>query len=139
MGRDETRRVVEGYLEGHSEEWLAEGVELHDATRPEGVRGRRQVTSLIHRFYAEVFGGATADALRLTLDEDRAVAEWILRGRHVGSLVGETPTGRSVTLPMACAYDVAGGEIVRLRLYYDGTSLLAQLAAVPIEVAQPGV
>lgn len=135
MNRDESRRVVEGYLNGHADEWLAEEVELRDMTRNEPIRGRVGVSNFIHRFYGEVFADAVAADSRLTVDDGQVFAEWTFRGRHTGSLLGETPTGAAVAIPMACCYEVASGEIVRARLYYDAVTLMAQLGAVPVEAA----
>lgn len=124
---EEARRVVEGYLADHAAEWLSEQVEFRDMTQPEPMQGRTEVTAFLHRFYNEVFSDARADAPRLTAEAGRVVAEWTFRGRHTGSLMGETPTGREVELPMACSYDVQAGEISAARLYYDTATLVRQV------------
>lgn len=129
MDRDEARRVVEGYLAGHGAEWLSEEVAFHDMTQPEPMRGRAQATAFLARFYGEIFSEARIADVLLTAAEARVVAEWTFQGRHTGSLLGETPTGNAVRLPMACSYEVASGEITAARLYYDTASLLRQIGA----------
>jgi steroid delta-isomerase-like uncharacterized protein len=129
MSAAETLRVVQGYLDGHAVEWLSEDVEFRDMTRPGPMRGRDEVGAFLHLFFGQVFSEARIEEVRLTPAEDRVCAEWTFRGRHTETLAGEAPTGRDVAQPMACVYEVDGGEIRRARLYYDAAGLLAQLAA----------
>lgn len=127
MRRDEARQVVEAYLAGHGAEWLSEGVEFRDMTQPQPMRGRAETAAFLQRFYGEIFSDAHITDVILTADDARVAVEWTFHGRHTGSLVGETPSGNAVTLPMACSYDVAAGEITAARLYYDTASLLRQI------------
>jgi steroid delta-isomerase-like uncharacterized protein len=127
MSAAETLRVVQGYLDGHAVEWLSEDVEFRDMTRPEPMRGRDEVAAFLGLFFGQVFSEARIEQVRLTPAEDRVCAEWTFRGRHTGTLAGETPTERDVAHPMTCVYEVEGGEIRRARLYYDAAGLVAQL------------
>jgi predicted ester cyclase len=127
MSVDESRRVIAGHLNNRAPEWLAETVELRVVGDEQTWFGRKAVSSWLRRLYDEVLDHAQTESLLLTVDDGRGAGEWVLRGRHVGSFVGETPTGRDVALAMACVYDVAAGEIVQARLYYDRLSLLRQL------------
>lgn len=127
MSAAETLRVVQGYLDGHAVEWLSEDVEFRDMTRPEPMRGRDEVAAFLHLFFGQVFSEARIEQVRLTPAEDRVCAEWTFRGRHTGTLAGETPTERDVAHPMTCVYEVEGGEIRRARLYYDAAGLIDQL------------
>ena len=127
MSATETLRVVQGYLDRHAPEWLSEEVEFRDMTRPGPMRGRDEVAAFLNLFFGQVFTEARIEQVRLTPGDDRVCAEWTFRGRHTGTLAGETPTGREVAHPMACVYEVEGGEIRRARLYYDAVGLLAQL------------
>jgi steroid delta-isomerase-like uncharacterized protein len=127
MSAAETLRVVQGYLDGHAVEWLSEDVEFRDMTRLEPMRGRDEVAAFLQLFFGQVFSEARIEQVRLTPAEDRVCAEWTFRGRHTGTLAGETPTERDVAHPMTCVYEVEGGEIRRARLYYDAAGLVAQL------------
>ena len=127
MSANETLQVVQGYLDGHAVEWLSEDIEFRDMTRPEPMRGRGEVGAFLHLFFGQVFSDARIEDVRLTPAEDRVCVEWTFRGRNTGSLSGEPPTGGDVAQPMACVYEVAGGEIRRASLYYDSAGLLAQL------------
>ena len=131
MSVEETGRVIEGYFSGHGDQWLAEAVEFHDTSQPEPHRGREAVGRWLHHFYGEAFPGATAAEPRLVVGDGIAAADWVFRGRHLGSLGGEPPTGRTVAVPMAAVYEVEGGAIVRARLYYDSALLARQLQPEP--------
>ena len=131
MSAEETRRVVEGYLGGHGTEWFAERVEFFEPSEPKPVQGRQQVAEWLGRFYSGAFADAKADGRSLVVDDGRAAYEFVFCGIHTGSLFGEDPTGRRVSVPMAAIYDVAGGEIVAARLYYDAGRLRDELSAKP--------
>lgn len=135
MSVEQTRRVIEGYFGSHGGNWFAEGIEFRDMSQPEPLRGRTAVEAWLHKFYQEAFAEAHADEARLVIGEEMAAADWMFRGQHVGSLMGEKPTGRRVEVPMAALYEVQDGEIVRGRLYYDTATLARQLGLAP----EPGV
>jgi limonene-1,2-epoxide hydrolase len=141
MSVEETRRVMEGYFGGHGGLWFAEDVAFHDMSQPEPVRGRAAVQAWLDTFYHGAFANARADEARLVAGDGIAAADWVFKGRHVGSLMGEVPSNRLVEVPMAAVYEVVGGEIVRARLYYDSATLLRQLQAAsnpqPVPVDAP--
>ena len=124
-----TQKVIEGYLGGHGAEWLSERIEFFDQSQSTPHVGRADVVAWLDGFYRSAFSDAHAEPVSLTVGDDRAAAEWVFRGRHTGSLAGEDPTGREVRVPMAAVYEVAGGEIVRARLYYDTGTLAAQISS----------
>jgi len=129
-----TIQVLRGFLTDHDPRWLAEDVELHDRTRPEPCRGRGEAGAWWTRLCCDVFGDARADTTRVTLEGSRAAVEWLFRGRHIGSLHGEIPSGRVIAVPMAGIFEVVDGEIRRADLYYDSVGLLRQLG-VPLAAA----
>jgi ketosteroid isomerase-like protein len=124
---EETRQVISGYLAGHEGNWMAETIEFHDMTQPAPYRGCAAAEAWLHRFYVDAFADAKPSELRFVAGDGLAAAEWIFRGRHIGSLMGEPPSGREVAIPMAAAYDVEGGEITRARLYSDGAAAAHQM------------
>lgn len=126
---DATVQVLRRFLADRDPRWLAEDVELHDPTRPSSCRGRIEAGAWWNRLCGEVFADAHLDMTRVTVDGSRAAVEWLFRGRHIGSLLGESPSGRNVALPMAGIFEVADGEIRGVDLYYDALGLLRQLGA----------
>lgn len=127
MSADETRRVVTSYLADHGGEWLAEQVQFFEPGAPQPHTGRQQVSEWLGRFYGGAFSEAEADGRSIVVDDGRAACEFVFSGVHTGSLFDEMPTGRRVSLPMAAVYDVAGGEIVAARIYYDAGRLRDEL------------
>ena len=138
MSMEETRRVMEGYFGGHGGSWFAEDVAFHDMSQPEPVRGRAAVQAWLDTFYHGAFANARADEARLVAGDGIAAADWVFKGRHVGSLMGEVPSNRLVEVPMAAVYEVVAGEIVRARLYYDTATLLRQLQPAASTQRGPG-
>lgn len=124
---EETRSVMEGYFGGHGGDWFAEGIEFHDMSQAEPMRGRAVVEAWLDKFYGGAFADAHAEEARLVVGDGIAAADWVFRGRHIGSLMGEAPTGRRVEVPMAALYEVQDGVIARARLYYDTLTLRKQL------------
>ena len=75
--------------------------------QPPGVEGVRHVLRGLHAGYAD---------LRVTVDDlfgegDRVAARWTLRGRHTGSVFGETPTGQAVETGILVVFRLASGRI----------------------------
>jgi ketosteroid isomerase-like protein len=122
-----TTPVLRGFLADHDRRWLAEDVELHDRTATEPRLGRAAASAWWSRLFDEVFSDARADATRVTVQGACASVEWSFRGRHVGSLAGERPSSRLVTVAMVGIFEIADGEIHRLDIYYDSLGLLRQL------------
>lgn len=89
--------------------------------------GREQVRA----FYAQLLHAVPdlhIDIRRRYAAEDAIVLEVIIRGRHLGSWRGLSPTGRQIELPLCGIYtfnkeDRLAGE----KIYYDRATLLGQL------------
>ena len=105
MSVDQTRQVVNGFLNSLADHWLAEDVHLYDSARSRHYRGRAEVAARFATFQ-------TAFEQRvLIVDEGYAAVE-------VAS--GGTPPGcaaRTVTI-----YQVRAGEIVAARVYHGLTA-----------------
>lgn len=121
-------QVIEAYFRGHDENYFAEDSRFHDMSQPEPILGRSAIGAFMHMFYVDAFSDAEAEVKSVLPSGDSVVVEFVFRGRNTGSLAGMPPTGRDVSLPMACVYQVKHSEIQTGRLYYDSASLLRQLA-----------
>jgi predicted SnoaL-like aldol condensation-catalyzing enzyme/predicted ester cyclase len=55
-------------------------------------------------------------------EDDHVAVRWTGRGRHVGSFMGEAPTGATVELHGNSLYRIAGGKIVQDWVFADQTS-----------------
>ena len=75
--------------------------------QPAGVEGVRHVVRSLHAGYSD---------LQITVDDlfgegDRVAARWTLRGRHTGSLFGESPTGGAVENGILVVFRLVNGKI----------------------------
>lgn len=134
MSIEATRQVVEGYLSDLAGHWLSHDIEFLDVSAPPPSVGRSAAVLAMGRLFTEgVFHGPRRDDLSLIVVDGRAAAEWTFRARHVGSLHGEQATWRTVTTAMAAIFDVADGEIIRVRLFHDTGDLRRQIDATAAE------
>jgi predicted ester cyclase len=88
--------------------------------------GREGVIQLLRHFYQEAFD-ARAQTLNLIYAEDHAILEADFIGRHIGVFAGIEPTGRMISVPLCVVYDLAGDQIMGVRLYFETDSLFRQL------------
>jgi predicted ester cyclase len=70
---------------------------------------------------------------------DRIVSRIVGSGRHVGPLLGISPTQKQVTMSGLAIHRVANGKLVEHWGQIDGIGLLAQVGAVPAPPAPPPV
>ena len=61
--------------------------------------------------------------------DDAVVAEFDLKGRHLGSFRGLPPTGRTFTCRMTALFLFEDDRLVCERVYFDAGTILAQLTA----------
>jgi steroid delta-isomerase-like uncharacterized protein len=65
----------------------------------------------------------------LIAEGDTVVERWTGRGTHSGSLFGEQPTGKQVSVPGTVYYHFRDGKISEFRGTFDQFSLMAQIGA----------
>jgi steroid delta-isomerase-like uncharacterized protein len=59
---------------------------------------------------------------------NQVIAEWVMRGTHVGPYKGYAPTNREITLNGVTVVTRRAGKIVKESIFYDVNKLLAQLS-----------
>ena len=64
-------------------------------------------------------------------DEDKVVARYAVGGTHLGSLVGEVPTGRQVVVPGITIFRFAAGLIAEDWESVDELGLMQAIGAFP--------
>lgn len=62
---------------------------------------------------------------------DRVVVRWSASGTHVGSFLGETPTGKTVELKGISIYEVRDGLLQKDWVEPDNLDFLGQLGLLP--------
>ncbi|HLX34055.1 MAG TPA: ester cyclase [Candidatus Limnocylindrales bacterium] len=131
MSVDETRATISRYLEsGHSDlEIMAPDVCFTVMATGQEFRGPAAIAAMLTYFHQQAFH-AEAINERLLVGEGRAVGEWDFVGRHTGEFAGVPATGKEVRVPLAVAYDLEDGKVVRGRVYFETPAFLAQVGAL---------
>jgi predicted ester cyclase len=70
---------------------------------------------------------ARAELKNLLVGEGKAAIEADFVGTHTGEFAGIQPTSRSVRVPHSVVYDLRGGKISGLRIYFPMSLLIEQL------------
>ncbi len=104
--------------------------EALDAHGPHPRRGParfRQSVRWLHRVFADL---AFEEREVIAMD-DRVMVRGVMRGRHVGQVLGIAPTGKHVEVHQIHIFRLAGEKVVEHRAMWGELSLLVQLRAVP--------
>jgi len=139
MTTEQTRDTMKGYAEallsfGDYARYLSEDVTMTFEGTDRRVTGRDAVHQTI-KFFHEVAFSSAIEATNVVCGEGTAAIEAVFVGTHIGEFEGIAPTLRSVRVPYAVAYSLAGGKITELRLYFPFELLLRQLGGVPAVAA----
>jgi predicted ester cyclase len=105
---------------------LSDDVALTVMETGEVTRGRAAVAALLAYLHRSAFAAPPAVAT-LVAGTERAMIEAEFAGRHTGEFAGIAPTGRTVRLPYAAAYDLGADAITAVRLYLPLDALARQL------------
>lgn len=123
--------IMSAYLDalvtrGDYGRYFAETVTFTMMDTGEITRGRDAVIGLIDYLHTQAFD-ATPVVRRVVVDGSHSVLEAEFTGTHTAEFAGIAPTGRSVRMPYAVAYDIADSEITALRIYLSMDVLVRQL------------
>jgi len=92
-------------------------------------QGRSTIASVVAALFSAL-GDATFVSDELIIDGDRVVHVFTLSGTDTGGLMGMTPSGRPVQLPVVTVCRVADGFVVHERRIYDFTGMLVQIGVL---------
>jgi steroid delta-isomerase-like uncharacterized protein len=124
-------QVVRQFITTYDPKYLSDDVVLVDHTLPEPLRGKAAVTRMLDMFYQTAFPGSKVDIQEMIQDANLVVVEYLFKGENAGNLMGNPATHRMVELPMCAIYEVEGGLIRQIRVYYDSALLTKQLGLGP--------
>jgi steroid delta-isomerase-like uncharacterized protein len=79
------------------------------------------------RTWREAFPDARGTITSKIVEGNRGAAEIVWRGTNRGSLMGQPPTGKSVTVRAVVVIDTNGSKITRSAHYIDVAGMMAQL------------
>jgi steroid delta-isomerase-like uncharacterized protein len=88
--------------------------------------GREAAGQLIRYVHQGAFD-ARMELKNLLVDEGKAAIEADFAGTHTGEFAGIPATGRDVRVPYSVLYDLRGGQISALRIYFPMSQLIEQL------------
>jgi steroid delta-isomerase-like uncharacterized protein len=89
------------------------------------------------RAWKQAFPDAQGTITSKIIDGKNGVAEIVWRGTNRGSLMGQPPTGKSVSVRAVVVIETNGSAVTRSSHYIDVAGMMAQLGVTP--GAQPGV
>lgn len=84
----------------------------------------------VRAYFAETrtaFPDQRNELVELHHADDAVVVEFLLKGTHLGPLRGLPPTGRAFAVRMAALFVFEEDRLVCERVYFDSSTLLAQL------------
>ena len=86
----------------------------------------------ISQMFANAFPDGKIEIQKITATGDTAIVEFIGRGTHTGDLMGISPTGRQVSIPVCEVYELRDGKIYAERQYMDMLVMMQQLGVAPV-------
>jgi steroid delta-isomerase-like uncharacterized protein len=125
----EARKVIEAFAQSHDPMHFADDAVYSQMALPQAFTGREAIGAMLRLFYEEAFSDASGELRNVAADDEKGLGfvEFTFRGRHTGQLMGISPTGRNVEVPMFGIYEIGDGKIQRARLYYDMATLMRQM------------
>jgi steroid delta-isomerase-like uncharacterized protein len=96
--------------------------------------GRRQTpqeATASAREWKQAFPDAQGTITTKLIDGNKGAAEIVWRGTNRGSLMGQPPTNKPVTVRAVVVLETNGGAITRSSHYIDVAGMMAQLGATP--------
>jgi steroid delta-isomerase-like uncharacterized protein len=141
MNAEETRAVVFRFYNevvnsrnvAAAGELIADDIEFTDPTAPGGqLHGKADVGQFIATLLTAFpdFHMTVEDGV--IVEDNRAVARWVARGTHTGSVASENPSGRTVTVQGVDVFTIYAGQIKKMWVYLDTASFAQQLGLAPI-------
>jgi steroid delta-isomerase-like uncharacterized protein len=128
MSIEANRKALAGYLTEHDERHLAEDAVFTDMSSGQRSQGRQEIAAMLDWFYHVAFD-AVGETTNLMVDEEHAVWEGTVVGKHVGDFAGVPATGKEIRVPICVTYDLADEKIRAARIYLAVPAFLEQVGA----------
>ena len=129
------RRMLRALVEGEAvggDAFLSPDFIDHDAPGADNSPSRRgaiqfrESVQWIHSLFADL----EFEEQEVIAVNDRVVVRGVMRGRHVGHLLGITPTGRRVQVQQVHIFRLTANKVAEHRAMWGEFHLLLQLGAV---------
>jgi predicted ester cyclase len=127
------RQVMQDYLDtlvkrGEFSAYFTDDVVATFEGTSQRADGREAAGQLIRYVHESAFD-ARMELRNLLTDGGKAAIEADFAGVHTGEFAGVPPTGRAVRVPYSVVYDLRGGQISALRIYFPMSLLIEQLTS----------
>jgi ketosteroid isomerase-like protein len=127
------RQVMQDYLDtlvkrGDYPAFFTEDVVVTFEGTDQRADGREAAGQLI-RYVHEIAFDARPELKSLLVDGGKAAIEADFAGVHIAEFGGVQPMGREVRVPYSVVYDLRGGKISALRIYFPMSLLIEQLTS----------
>jgi steroid delta-isomerase-like uncharacterized protein len=131
MPGQETEQTIRAYLEallsgGDFARFFSDDVLWTTMETGEEISGRDAVKGFIIALHSHLFD-AKPELRNLIAADGLAAIEAVFVGTHTAEFAGIPATGAEVRLPYSVSYDVSGGKIDALRVYFPISVLIQQL------------
>lgn len=123
-----TQKNMRDYLRSHDARYVTDDAVFIDKATGEKVVGREAIGQLLQLFYHKAFD-AHLETTNVLVTEDRAVAEGVFMGKHIGEFEGIPATGKIVSVPLCVTYSLEKTLIKEARVYLMIDVLIKQLQA----------
>jgi len=125
---EKTREAMTRYLESkHADlSMMAEDVVFTNMATGEEHKGPEEVLKMLNYVYHTAFD-ADAEMRNLIVENDKAVLEADIVGKHIGEFADIPATGKNVRIPLCVVYDFENDKIKRARIYFEVPALMKQL------------
>ena len=120
------QKNMRDFLRSHDARYVAEDAVFINKATGERIEGRNAIGETLNFFYRVAFD-AHAEITNVLVLEDRALAEGLFMGKHIGEFAGIPATGKIVSVPLCVTYTLEKCLIKEARVYMMIDALMKQL------------
>ena len=120
------QKNMRDYLRTHDARYVTEDAVFINKATGERIEGRGAIGQMLQYFYHIAFD-AHAEHTNVLVMEDRALAEGLFIGKHIGEFAGIPATGKIVSVPLCVTYTLEKSLIKEARTYMMTDVLMKQL------------
>jgi predicted ester cyclase len=121
-----TQKNMRDYLRTHDARYVTEDAVFINKATGERIEGREAIGQMLNYFYHIAFD-AHAETTNVLVTEEKALAEGLFMGKHIGEFAGIPATRKIVTVPLCVSYTMENGLIKEARIYMMNDVLMKQL------------
>jgi predicted ester cyclase len=121
-----TRKNMRDYFRSHDARYVTDNAVFIDKGTGQRTEGREAIGQLLNFLYHTAFD-AHAEVTNSIILEDRAVAEGLFIGKHIGEFAGIAATGKIVSVPLCVTFNIEKTLISEARIYMMTDVLIKQL------------